>query len=424
MKQTKDVIAAVVDLGLFIHVARRLARDVAKVYYCPVWETDFPHLHDGILGEGYPELEWAESVWDVADKCDLIVFPDIGFSGLQIELERQGKAVWGCRNADGLEARRGFFLETLKQTGLPMPTYKRITGLTNLRLLLADETDKYIKVSTWRGDFETFHFRSIAEDGIFLDRWATTLGPLKETFTFFVLDSIDAVEEDGCDTWCIDGKWPKNVIHCLENKDKSALATFCRFDQLPDPVRLVNERFGPVLAKYGYRSFFSTEVRVTENGEGFFIDPTCRAPSPPSQVVCEMIENYGEVIWHGANGIIVEPEPVARFGVQSIFHVDRHDWEIFKILEEIEQFVKIGFSCMIDGNICVPPDPDGVEEIGWALGIGDSAHEAISHLKENVSRMPEGVTVNVDSLAELLITASENDFTPDKLPKPDVVLAD
>lgn len=423
MKHFSEVTACVVDDGLFPHIARRLASEFQKVYYTPTWETAFPHIRDAVIGDGYPEIQWIESVWDARD-ADLFVFPDIGHSSLQVELVRQGKAVWGCRHADGLEARRGLFLKELKASGLPVPAFTVKQGITQLRSFLEENEDKFIKVSTYRGDFETFHFRSMSEDSSVLDSWAVLLGPLRELVRFYVFDPIESVAEDGCDTWCIDGVWPQTVLHGMEAKDKALLATFCKFNDLPDPVRLVNERFGPVLAKYGYRSFFSTEVRITEEGEGFFIDPTCRCPSPPSQLQCEMIGNLGEIVWCGANGLVIEPEPVKQFGVQAIFQVPRGDWFVLKIPHELQQWVKVGFSCMVDGNICVPPDQSGVAEIGWVLGIGDSIEEAIDHLKENVEQMPSGVEVQVGAIGELLEQAREVEFTDEKVPEPEIAVVD
>jgi len=137
-----------------------------------------------------------------------------------------------------------------------------------------------------------------------------------------------------------------------------------------------------------------------------------------------MVANLGEIVWNGANGKVIEPEPVAQFGVQAIFHVDRSDWAVLKIPDEIEQWVKVGCSCMVDGNICVPPDEHGVAELGWVLGIGDSVEDAISHLKENVEQMPCGVEVHVDALAKLLEQAKEVDFTDEKLPKPEIAVVD
>ena len=355
-------------------------------------------------------------------------FPDIGYSDLQCELAAQGKAVWGCRHADELEARRGLFLETLQHdTELPVPKYQKIKGLTNLVLFLKDNPDRYIKVSTYRGDFETCHFRSLEEDYCLLDSWGVKLGPLREEWNFFVFEPIDAVIEDGVDTYCIDGRWPSLVIHGVEQKDQSYLGAFQKFEDVPPEVRIANDQFGPVLARYGYRSWFSTEVRITEDDDSYFTDPTCRAPSPPSQVMCEMIANYGDVIWHGANGTLIDPEPAAQFGVQAIFKVDRDEWGVIKLPEELDQWVKVGFSCKMGDKICVPPDPQGVAEIGWVTAIGDTMPEAIETLRDRVGEMPEGCKVEFSSLADLLKEVRDAQkegmsFSDEPVPEPASIL--
>jgi hypothetical protein len=403
MKSAKDIICLVADAGLFVHVARRLAREFKTVYYWSPWENAFPHFRDDIIGDGYSEIIRVESVESVASEIDLAVFPDIGYSDLQKQFIERGIPVWGCRNGDELEARRGKFLDVLKnKTNLPVPKAEKVKGITNLRLFLQDNPDQYIKVDTYRGDFETFHFHSMAEDENIIDEMAAKLGPLKENLVFWVFAPIDTEIEDGIDTYCIDGQWPETIIHGLEKKDQSYIGAFQKFADCPEEVRCVNESFSPILESYGYRGMFCTEVRITKEGESYFIDPTCRMPSPPSQCMCEMIGNLGEIIWQGANGILVEPEQTAKFGAQAIFKVDRDHWGVFDIPEEIDPFVKISFSCRSNGKICVPPDPQGVSEIGWCVGIGDTIEEAVDHLREVVDQMPEGVHVEFSSLADLM----------------------
>jgi len=158
MKDAKDVKALCVDTGIFPHIARRLAREFDTVWYWTPWESAFPRLKDSVIGDGYPDIIACESIEEVKAECDLFVFPDIGYSDLQEELVKQGKAVWGCRRGDELEARRGKFLEVLGTTNLPVPKFKKVMGITSLKLFLKDKEDQYIKVSTYRGDFETTHF--------------------------------------------------------------------------------------------------------------------------------------------------------------------------------------------------------------------------------------------------------------------------
>jgi hypothetical protein len=430
MKQTPEVRCLVVDSGIFTHIARRLARDFDTVWYWSPWESAFPHFKDALIGDGYGDIIRVESIEQVKAKCDLFVFPDIGYADLQMELVAQGKAVWGCRHADELEARRGLFLETLQnETDLPVPKYQKIKGLSNLFLHLRDNPDRYIKVSTYRGDFETCHFRSMEEDHGLLDSWGVKLGPLREEFYFYVFEPIDTQVEDGIDSYCIDGQWPSTVIHGMECKDSAYLGTFQKMDEVPPETRIANEQFGPVLAHYGYRGFFSTEVRITEEGDSYFIDPTCRAPSPPSQVMCEMTSNLGDIIWQGANGILVEPVPAAQFGVQAIFKVDRDEWGVIKLPTELDQWVKVSFSCKMGDKICVPPDPQGVSEIGWVVAIGDSMPEAIENLRFHVEQMPEGVKVEFSSLADLLkeVKMAEDEgmsFSDEEVPEPATIIED
>jgi hypothetical protein len=427
MKPTNEVVALVIDTGIFVHVARRLAREFKAVYYWTPWESDFPKFRDAIIGDGYDDIIRVESVEEVKQLCDLFVFPDIGYSALQKELIAEGKAVWGCRDADELEARRGKFMQTLEQsTDLPLPKFDRIQGMHELREYLSKNEDRYIKVSTYRGDFETFHFRSMAQDESVLDQLAVNLGPLKEEFVFYCFHPIDTDIEDGIDSYCIDGQWPETVIHGMECKDKAYIGCFQKMSDVPEEVRCVNEAISPVLAQYGYRSMFSTEVRITKEGESYFIDPTCRFPSPPSQVMCEMIGNMGEIVWHGANGIMVEPEQVAKFGAQAIFRVDRDEWGVFPIPEEIDRWVKVSFSCRVNGNICVPPNHHGVSEIGWVCAIGNTIEEAISNLREHKDKMPDGVCVEFASLSDLLRELKDAqdagmEMTEGEIPGPEII---
>lgn len=432
MKPASEVTACVCDKGIFLPVARRLAREFKKVYYWTPTEKAFPTVRD-VIGDGFEEVERVESPW-AAPNVDLFVFPDIGFGPLQIHLDfKREEAVWGARNADQLEIYRGKFLHALSQTELPLPDYHTIYGLTSLKEHLRDLEDKWVKISRYRGDWETLHWRDWAQDESTLDAAALRFGPWKEHITFYVFDPIETEIEDGYDGWCIDGQWPKLSMRGMEAKDRAYLGTFAKYDELPEPVRKVNEEFGPVLAQYGYRQFFSSEVRITKDGQGYFIDPTCRAGSPPSQVMCEMIGNLGDIIWRGAQGECVDPEPVAQFGVQGLLTVKndrRNQWAVFELPPELDQWVKCGFANRIDGRIVIAPDPENHDkDIGWVVAIGDSIQEAIDSLKEKVEQLPDGLCCEYTALADLLKeaeTAKKQDvpLTDQPIPKPETVIAE
>lgn len=429
--KVSEVKACVVDHGRFLHVARRLGRDFAETYYFTPTERDCPLIREACIGIGYPEIRRIKSIARAKlQGCNLFVFPDIGFEDDQRELVEQGYLVWGCRDAGLIESNRGKFLEVLKTTDLPLPKYVQIQGLTNLRLHLEDKEDKYIKIDRFRGDWETLHWTNYDEMEGTLDSYAVRFGPLKESITFYVFDAIDTTIEDGVDTYSIDGQWPKTVFKGMENKDKSFLGVIQDFETVPPEVRIANEEFGPILQSYDYRGFFSTEVRITKDAESFFIDPTCRCGSPPSQCQAELFGNYSEIVLKGAQGQIVEPDPTAQFGVQAALAIDgdRSDWNKVRFPEELDQWVKCGFCLLRDGLTCFPPITEyNTSELGYLCATGNTIHEAIENLRVHQSKLPDGVKCEFNSLADLLkeVHSAEDqglEFTSQPVPEPATII--
>lgn len=431
MKSPSELHLRVIDKGIFLPIARRLAREVGKVSYWTPHEKAFPTVRD-CIGDGFPDVERVYSEWKDKDSVDCWCFFDIGFDGMQQELLSQGRIVWGARNGDFLEINRGKFLDSLKASSLEVPPHTKVVGMDALRDHLRDKEDKFIKISRFRGDWETMHWRDWRQDESELDARSVKLGPWKEVITFYVCDKIETEIEDGADMWCIDGKFPSVVVHGMEAKDKAYLGTFQKYDDLPEELRRVSDAYGPILAGYDYRSFFSTEVRITEERRSYFIDPTLRAGSPPSQVMCEMIGNLGDIIWRGAQGEVVDPEPSAKFGVQALLCVkgDRMTWRTVDFPPELDQWVKCGFCTQIGGRTCFPPDPEATAgEIGWLVGVGDTAENAINHLRQNADMLPCGVHAEFDSIADLLKEVEEAEkkgmeFSDQPMPEPEIILAE
>ena len=426
MKDPKDSIVCVVDKGLFLPIAQKLGEQCKHVYWCNPGEQAFPSLKQGIIGDGFDNLELVDDLWRVKDNVDVFVFPDIGYSGLQLELASQGFPVFGSRRADELEYNRGKFLKTVAELGMPVPEYEKIQGITALKDHLLDKEDKYIKVSKWRGDCETWHYRDWNQDESTLDFLAFKLGPARELITFYVIDPIDTDIEDGIDTFCIDGKMPKMCVHGMEAKDKAYLCTVVPMDLIDEKVRHVSEEFAPVLGKYGYRNYFSTEVRISGE-DSYFIDPTCRAGSPPHQVQTELLSNLAEIICGGAHGEVVEPEPVAEFGAQILLSAkaDKCMWAEAEFPKKLRQWVKCGNVCEIEGKICRPPDDDSM--FGWLVATGDTMEDVISTLQGYCKDLPDGISADCTSLAELLkeVQSAEAEgmtFTEQKVPEPATVL--
>jgi hypothetical protein len=322
----------------------------------------------------------------------------------------------------------------LAETDLEIPPNTRIRGLTKLSRHLMDVEDKFIKVSSYRGDFETLHWTNWDDMQGTLDGLAVRFGDFKELIQFYVFDKIETEVEDGIDAYRVGRKWPKTVLHAMENKDKSLIGTMVKFAELPEEVRQVSESFGPVLDRFsgGGAMKFSTEVRITEEGKSYFTDPTCRFGSPPSQGECLLIKNLGEIIARGAiEGECVEPQFEDSFMVQARVSLDgdRTDWNSFKLSQEIDGALKGGFCCQVNGRLVLPPITEyHSDEVGYLCATGPKLNAAIESLRDLKDKLPDGLKCDFMSLADILkeIGGAEEagmPFTNQVVPEPEEIIA-
>ncbi len=429
MKPIGESTALVVDHGLFVTVAERLARDgFGRVLYHSPYEEGFSKLNSAILGYGLEGVERCNDIWQVKNEVDVWVFPDIEHAGIQLELESQGRAVWGSRKGDTLELLREKFHNVLEQVGLDVPKYRTIIGLTKLsQFLIENEGPWFIKISRWRGSFETQKFRSWKLDEWLLDQWAVKFGPAKEIVPFMVFDPIDTPLEIGGDTYGIDGQWPDEMLHGDENKDKAYISAVTNRKEMPPQILEVLDAFSPILKEYRYRNFWSMEIRVKDD-KAYFGDATTRAPMPATPSNLENIKNLPEVIYHGAQGELVQPEYEKPFTGEVLVNMkgDRHAWGVTEVPGELKRWLKLPNSCEIDGLRCFPPDEQHGEAIGWLVALGDTVEEVISEMKSHIEKLPDGMSADLEPLGELLTVVSEAqkqdiDF-PAKIPPPEIVM--
>lgn len=402
---TESPTFCVCDNGLFIPIARKLAREGYRVFYHKLdWQRGFPKLEDGIIGDGLPDIECVPDIWDVKDEVDCFVFPDIQQAGLQCELRRQGKRVWGSARGQTIENDRLFFLEKLEELGLDVPPYTPVKGLANLRVFLKDKQDIWIKMSKWRGSFETKHFRNMDVDSGLLDNWAVRFGGLKDVLTFICFPKIDTTIELGADTYCIDGQWPSLMLHGIEAKDEAYFAAVTKREEMPEQLLPIMEAFSPYLKETEYRSQWSMEVRVADDGN-FFIDPTCRGGLPSTGSQCMALDNLAEIIYEGAAGNLVEPCYNCRFTAEAMvkIHGEINAWNTMELTPKLREHLQMSGYCMVGDKPWFPPEAGIVEdEIGWLVATGNTPTECLKQLNELADELPAGCDASVESVAEVV----------------------
>lgn len=430
MKDTRDVTCCVVDRGTFFPICQRLARGMKKVYYHKPIGDSFEAFASGALGDGHDDIELVADFWRIKDEIDLFVFPDCVDGGLQVELESQGIPVWGSKMAGELETMRGKWIETCKKVGLPMPKTHTIRGLTNLRLFLDDHGNKdyFVKISRFRGDMETWEAKGKVHVLNKLDVLSTKFGPLKEEVVFYVQEKLETHIEGGVDTYFVGGQWPMRMVLGYEKKAQSYFATWKEREDMPPEIWEPTELVGPVLARLNYANFVSSEVRVDAD-KSYWLDPCFRMPSPAGEEELELYANFHDIVWHGANGILVEPEMAAKFCGEAVIEYcgDKESWKSITVPKEVQNFVKF-YASIKDGDTFHFPPAQDAEAIGCAIGLGDKPEEVIDQLKEIREALSgEPVNLHIEELADLFKEIEEAEqkgieFSDQEMPEPAEVI--
>jgi hypothetical protein len=365
-------------------MAVRLAEEFGAVYYYAPWEYTFPKTNRMLLGDGIPGVRKIGAFWPLLDEIDLFVFPDVNFGPLQLHLVRLGKRVWGARMGEELELDRAAAKQHMRALGIDIGEYAIVTGLPALRNYLRAHEDQYVKISRTRGDMESFHSENYELIEPLLDDLEHKFGPKKGLIEFIVEEAIPDAVEIGYDGWTIDGEFAAKATRGIEIKDKGFVMKTGRYDELPQALRDINAKLAPSFRDFQYRGFFSDEVRIARDGRSYVIDPTCRAPSPPSQLYWVMIKNWGDVIWEGAGGVVVEPEFAGKAGAELIMISDwaEENWQPIEFPEDIRDNVRITNLTMIEGKYYFVPQGDDMPQIGGIVAIGDTLEAAIKEVKE------------------------------------------
>ena len=370
---------------IFVSLAERLGRDFQKVLLYVPHAGAFPTMNNGMCGYGLENVKLVDDVFGPHfDSVDLFVFPDLGHSAIQIHLESLGKRVWGNRNAEELENYRELCKEKMIEFGLPVQPYVVVKGCDALRKHLKTHKDQHVKIDRWRGVTETFFAPTYEIVECKIDTIAASLGGFKDVLEFICEDDLPDRVEVGVDTYCIDGEYPITTLFGIEVKDCGYVGQMVEWGDIPEPLTRWNTAFAPMFAQYGMRGSVSNEIRIGEDHDPYMVDATIRSPCPPSELWQELFTNLAQIMWEGADGVLVEPIPAGKWGVEVILKSGwaEKNWQEVSYPEEFAQQIKL-FNCVvIDGRRYVVPQDDEMTEIGAVVGWGDTMEAAMEHARK------------------------------------------
>jgi hypothetical protein len=403
MNDLKSKKVLVVDNGLFCSLAERLVGDFAKVGYFYDWQSGFPDGRELIIGEGLEGVTREKYLWPIINDYDLFIFPDVWDGDLQEHLRSLNKIVWGTGNGSELELARWKTRQRFKELGLDENHCERMTGTKALREYLAGHNDQFVKLSAFRGIGETWFAKDAEMAEGQIREIEDKNGALADILDFICEDAIPDAKEIGYDGYCIDGRFPDVAVVGIEKKDRSYFGRVCKYDDLPENVRSVNDALAGPLGEHQYRQFFSTEIR--EKGDkAFLIDITARHPSPAGEVETGLFTNLAEILWNGAQGKLVNPVCEFKCGAQIILKSEWYSlgkWMPLRFPEEIRPFVKIYNHCRINGVDYAVPQLANMSQVGSVVAFGNTPEEAVKKCKE-IAEQVEGYDLDTeaDSLDE------------------------
>lgn len=392
MSDLSGKVCTIIDNGIFVDVALRIAPAFKQCFYYSPWQSAFPSSSKLLPGDGFDEIERVKWKWKAIAKSDMAIYPDVYFGDEQEFLSKMGVPVWGARRGEMLELDRVGAKTIIKEVGLPVGRYDVCNGIKALRAHLMENENVWVKLSSNRGDMETFHSDTYDLIKPRVDEIEHRLGAKADIAQFVVEESIDGEKtvEFGYDGFNIDGKWPVRSFFGVEKKDEGFKGRVIDYADFPEVLKHPNEALSEYFKHHKYRGFYSSELRVTDKDTAFLIDPCCRAASPPHEIYMEIFSNWPEIMWLGAHGELAEPEPVKQYGVCAMIHSTwaTKNWLPIHIPDSIRQFVKLRYHCRIDGVDYFVPQPDSdLPEIGAVIGLGNSMEDAENHLRENAAQL-------------------------------------
>jgi hypothetical protein len=433
MKEPSDVTALIVDndRALFLPLAVYLGQIGAfkrVLYHCGP-DGSFPTIGECSVGKGFEGVERCDSPLSAKSEVDLLICPDINTSDIQKDFENSGIAVWGSGYGDELENRRILFHETLDKIGLLTPPYHVCKGLQQLVEYLKDKKDVFLKISRYRGSWETRKFRNMDLDSSVLHIFAQRFGPMADKVRVVVCDKIETDLELGADAYNVSGAWPDYMLNGWELKDRAYLSSITRREDMPKQIIDITEAVAPLLAKYNYRNFISFEDRVAGD-KHYWIDATQRFSIPASPSQCRAWKNLPLILWHGAHGELVQPESSCKFTAECLMTMksEPHYWSQTEFDGETMKHAAMPHCCIVDGFVSFPPgEPKDGSDIGWLCATGDTIEEVVDTMKGLADNLPDGVDADTDSLVDLLSEVSKAEdegieFSEQNIPAPETAL--
>lgn len=396
-----DITVCIYDSGSFTPLAQALVDKVKKVYYFSTWEKDgFPEMKDDNIGTGIKGVTRLSHPFSKIDEIDLWIFPDVYYQDVQILLKRLGKLVWGSGTSAWMELDRFALKEWTKENKMPTSNAEIYTGMEDVIKNMPPE--RFIKFSKYRGDTETFKYYDKDRSEYRAKEIELHLGILSKEVEVMGDERIDGFEI-GADTYTVDGIYPTNMLWGIEIKDAGYIGKISSPSNLPRQLHYINDKLKPVFKEENYRGYFTYEIRTKSLTDGYLTDMTTRLPDPPYEAHLAMVDNIAEIMYYGAQGIMVQPKYNSSYCAIVIMMSDFAEDNIMpiKVPKEVRPYTYIMGLMERDNEWYSITNKHWGGGFGAVIGIGKSKDEAVKHCLKNCENIQgDSLLINIDALTK------------------------
>lgn len=382
--------ATVCDAGMWVELACALAHEGIETNYYSPWESAFVGVKQTAPGFGLEDegVTRIDSPFNNLHDGEVWVFPWLHQEALG---EYLGNVSFGTasRTQSYLERDRELLDKILKEQDMPTIPTEIVTGVMALASYLSDKDERFIKVSNFRDDVETWHHNDPIKTYIEMAQWLKQLGPFADRIPFRVQKPVEAEVEVGLDGFFCGGQYLAPGVIGYEVKDKLYAGRVTQ--ELPDLIFDPSHALEDYLRSVRYNNFISNEMRITKEGVAYMTDVTTRCPIPPGAAMIANIENLPDIIEAGLQNKAVGVQYGFPYMVEVIISSPalRDDWlEVkFDPFERTNVFMR-NF-CKVDGKYWIAPHPSKMTSMISVVGVGENLGEAkyaARHVAEEVCK--------------------------------------
>jgi hypothetical protein len=295
----------------FSHVLG-LATAGHEVYYYTDYISPYPSFDDFATGYGFENIKKVHNFFFHLDKVDKVITFDVYGGDLFSYLADKGYNTFGGGLATELELNRKFLKMMLKSSGISTPKYEIVRGFKNVK------PPCVVKLSLFRGSSETFFINNETEKRNYETKLRKEFGSFLDQMEFVVEEKLeldDRYVEVGIDAMYDyeKGGFLFPLMCGVEYKKGVYVGKVCNsLSEVPKPLQETLLKLDPILKKFKYKGFLSTEEFVNTRGtDHYFLDITVRSPYPLGLGYRYAIKNFADVVLNSAKPVFRDKYYVA-----------------------------------------------------------------------------------------------------------------